>query len=56
MALGGVHALSFLGDTPIHHEDNDMNHFMVVVGIPYDSLAHLVVLKYISMNWSAHDL
>ena len=48
-----VDALSFLGDIPIHHEDNDMNHFVVVVGIPYDSLAHLVSLKQISMDWSA---
>ena len=51
-----VDALSFLDDTPIYHEENDMNHFVVVVGIPYDSLAHLVSLKPISMNWSAQDL
>ena len=48
--------LQFLGDTPIHHEDNDMNHFVVVVGIPYDFLAHLVSLKQISMNWSAQNV
>ena len=62
MALGNssfhliVHTPSFLVDTPIHHEDNDMNHFVVVVGIPNDSLAHHVVLKNISMDWSAQDL
>ena len=48
--------LQFLGDTPIHHEDNDMNHFVVVVGIPHNSLAHLGVLKQISMDWSAQNL
>ena len=51
-----VDALPFLGDASIHHEDNDMNHFVVVVGIPYDFFAHLVSLKQVSMNWSAQNV
>ena len=51
-----VDALSFFDDTPIYHEDNNMNDFVVVVGIPYDFLAHLVSLKQISMNWSAQNV
>ena len=51
-----VDALSFLGDTPSHHWSHDLHHFVVVGSIPYDSLAHLVSLKQISMNWSAQNV
>ncbi|WP_395230584.1 hypothetical protein, partial [Escherichia coli] len=51
-----IHGVAFLVHARMHHEDNDMNHFVVVVGIPYDLLAHLVSQKQISMNWSAQNV
>ncbi|KAL4276138.1 hypothetical protein AHAS_Ahas20G0177200 [Arachis hypogaea] len=46
----------FLGNTPSHHWNNDLNHFVVEGNIQYDFLSHLVVLKHGSMNWRAQNL